>query len=64
MKKETYKGKTAQELHDLVGKRREELRTLRFDIAGSRGKNTKDIRVHRRDVARMLTELSRVSKAK
>jgi len=64
MKKETYKGKKASELLEVVGKRREELRTLRFDIAGSRGKNTKDIKAHRRDVARALTELSRISKAK
>ncbi len=62
MKKETHKGKKASELTELVAKRREELRTLRFDIAGSRGKNTKDIRIHRRDLARILTELSRVAK--
>ena len=58
MKKENYKGKAASELIELVGKRREELRAMRFDIAGSRGKNTKAIRELRRDTARALTELS------
>ena len=64
MKKENYKGKSQSELTDVIGKRREELRVLRFDTAGSRGKNTKAIRGLRRDTARALTELSRIHKEK
>lgn len=57
MKHDTYSKTSDAELVTLVAKKREELRKLRFDIAGSRGKNTKAIMTLRRDIARLLTQV-------
>ena len=56
MKHDSYHKTADAELGTLFTKKREELRKLRFDIAGSRGKNTKAIMALRRDIARILTE--------
>ena len=57
MKHDTYTKTSDAELVSFVAKKREELRKLRFDIAGSRGKNTKAIMTLRRDIARLLTQV-------
>jgi len=56
MKHDTYHKTSDAELGTLLIKKREELRKLRFDIAGSRGKNTKAIVTLRRAIARLLTQ--------
>jgi len=56
MKYDTYHKTPLAELYTLISKKREDLRKLRFDIAGSRGKNTKAIMTLRRDIARLLTQ--------
>ncbi len=56
-KKQSHKGKDVSELHELVQKKREELRSLRFSAAGSKNRNVKLTRELRKDVARALTEV-------
>ncbi len=45
------------DLHKLIARKQEELRALRFSIAGSKNRNVKLSRTLRRDIARGLTEL-------
>jgi len=47
--------KKKEELVTLLNEKRKELRTIRFDISGSKGSNTKAIRNLKKDVARILT---------
>lgn len=63
MKKETFSKITEADLTKLLTTKREEVRKLRFDMAGSRGKNTKAITALRKGVARILTELSARTRA-
>jgi len=56
-KKQTMKGKSADELHALVEKKREELRGLRFSASGSKNRNVKLSRELRKGIARALTEV-------
>lgn len=51
--------KNASELTDLLREKRETLRTLRFSIAGGRGKDGNALRAARADVARIMTELGK-----
>lgn len=62
-KKTDLKAKNVSELTELLKKKREELRTLRFSIAGGRAKDGNTLRETRADVARILTELSARAKA-
>ncbi len=55
MKKINYNGKEASELQKIVGDKREELRALRFNVAGSKTRNVKAARNLRKEVARALT---------
>jgi ribosomal protein L29 len=57
-KKKTLINHTLEELHKLVHDKREELRALRFSVAGSKNRNVKLGRTLRREVARALTELN------
>lgn len=50
--------KSEKDLQKLVGEKREELRTLRFQAAGSGMRDVKAMRNTKKDVARALTELT------
>jgi ribosomal protein L29 len=54
--------KNAGELTELLQQKREELRTLRFSVAGGRGKDGNALRIARADVARIMTELGKRAK--
>ncbi len=56
-KKTTLKKHTPQDIQTLVAAKREELRTLRFSVAGSKNRNVKLARTLRKTIARGLTEL-------
>ena len=56
-KKTDFKTKNPGELDALLKEKREELRTLRFSIAGGRSKDGNALRKTRADVARIMTEL-------
>lgn len=45
-------------LSSLVSEKREELRTLRFSVAGSKNRNVKHASNLRRDIARALTQVT------
>jgi ribosomal protein L29 len=55
-KQKTLINHSLEDLHKLVADKREELRALRFNVAGSKNRNVKLARTLRRDVARALTE--------
>ncbi len=57
-KKTNLKEHTPEELLVLVGKKREELRGLRFSAEGSKNRNVKAAREMRKEVARAMTELT------
>ena len=54
-KKETFKKHTAEELNTFVASKREELRGLRFEAAGSKNKHVKLGATVRKQIARALT---------
>jgi ribosomal protein L29 len=58
-KKLDLKNHTPQELQKLVAEKREELRALRFSVAGSKNANVKLASTLRKQIARALTELSK-----
>lgn len=47
------------DLHKDLAHKREELRGLRFAVAGSKNRNVKHARALRKDIARIETELTR-----
>lgn len=51
------KKKSVEDLTKALVEKREELRSFRFDLAGSAKKNVKAAANTRKEVARMLTEL-------
>jgi len=57
-KKINYQKNTAEELEKLVKTKKEHLRQLRFDLIADKLKNYRGVRKERRNIARMLTELS------
>ena len=57
-KKTSLKKHSKEELTALVSTKREELRTLRFAVAGSKNRNVKQGRTLRKVIARALTELN------
>ena len=57
-KKLTLINHSVEEITNLVAGKREELRTLRFSVAGSKNRNVKLARSLRKDIARSLTELT------
>ena len=61
-KKIELKEKNESELAELLKQKREELRTLRFSIAGGRAKDGNAFRIARADVARIMTELGKRAK--
>ena len=62
MKKINLKNHTEVELAKLANDKREELRTLRFNVAGSKNRDVKQASKLRKDIARALTQLSAVKK--
>lgn len=56
--KNDIKKATAQDLTKGLEAKREELRALRFDLAGTKKKNSPSRKELRKSVARTLTELS------
>jgi ribosomal protein L29 len=55
-KKQSLKNHTQEDLAKLLEEKREELRRLRFSVAGSKNANVKQARTLRREIARVLTE--------
>ena len=58
MKMEDFKGKTADELNEMLGYLKKELMNLRFQKVAGELENTARFRQVRRDVARVMTALS------
>ncbi len=56
-KKTSFKDKSKEELTKLLGEKREELRKLRFEAAGSRPKDTNAPSKVRKEIARIMTAL-------
>lgn len=56
-KKNTLEKHTIEDLKKLAHDKREELRALRFSVAGSKNRNVKLASNLRREIARALTEL-------
>ncbi|TAL49323.1 50S ribosomal protein L29 [Patescibacteria group bacterium] len=52
------KDKTEKDLEKMLREKREALRAFRFGVAGSKVRNVKEGRALRKDIARLLTELS------
>lgn len=59
-----FKNKTISELTKLISEKRESLRHFRFGSAGSKTKNVKAGHVLKKDIARIMTELSIRSRVK
>ena len=53
-----YKDKTPQDLMKLIAEKRKGIRDFRFGSTGSKQKNVKMGRTLRKDIARIMTELS------
>ncbi len=53
-----YKDKSQEDLNKLISEKREALRHFRFGGAGGRTKNVKMGKITRKDIARIMTELS------
>ena len=53
-----FKKYSVEDLHKEISQKSEALRAFRFGGAGSRTRNVREGRMLRRDIARMLTELS------
>ncbi len=53
-----YKDKTPKDLQKLITEKREVLRNFRFGSTGSKTKNVKLARTTKKEIARIMTELS------
>ena len=58
-----YKNKTPQELKKMISEKKEVLRHFRFGSAHSKTKNVKLGHTTKKDIARIMTELSLQSRA-
>lgn len=58
-----FKDKNEKDLMKLLTEKEEGLKNFRFGIAGSKVRNVREGRDLRKDVARIKTEISRLSKA-
>ena len=63
-KKTSLKNHSVEDLNRLVHEKREELRALRFSVAGSKNRNVKLARTLRKEIARSLTQVTVLGKAK
>lgn len=59
-----FKNKTPQDLKKLIAEKRETLRHFRFGSAGAKTKNVKLAKTTKKDIARIMTELSLQKHAK
>lgn len=57
-KKISFKDKKVEELVTMLGQKREELRQTRFAVAGARPSDSSLARKTRKDIARILTEMT------
>src|SRR5437868_2132902 len=57
-KKTDYKTNTPVELNKIVAEKREELRALRFNVAGSKNRDVKMASKLRKEIGRALTALN------
>jgi hypothetical protein len=62
-KKQTFVEATTTELKTELGKARSMAHTAKMALAGLRGKSLKEARVAKKNVARIMTELSKRAKA-
>jgi ribosomal protein L29 len=62
MKKTTYIGKKREDLVKALLEKRETLRLFRFGEAGSKTRNVKEGVQTRREIARIMTELTKLRK--
>ncbi len=60
MKKVAYKDKPLKDLIKTLGEKREALRKLRFGTTGSKTRNVKENSSLRKEIARIMTELTSV----
>lgn len=60
MKKSNYKGQPTKDLIKTLGEKREALRKLRFGTSGSKTRNVKENSSLRKEIARIMTELTSV----
>ena len=63
MKKTMYKDRPKEDLVKALGERCEALRKLRFGSTGSKPRNVKGRASMRKDIARIMTELSSLSRS-
>lgn len=61
-KKLDLKNHSEAELAKLANDKREELRALRFNVAGSKNRDVKQVQKLRKEIARALTQLTAVKK--
>ncbi len=59
---DTFKDRSESELAKLLAEKRESLRELRFSAAGARAKDPSAASKTRRDIARIMTALTRAKK--
>jgi len=59
---EEIKKQSDSDLAQSYKEKRESLRGMRFNVAGSKNKNTKEQRETKRDIARILTEVNKRTK--
>lgn len=55
MKIQELRRRPKSELHKLLSENRERLRVLRFELASGKVKNVREIRILRKDIAKILT---------
>ncbi len=60
MKKQDLTKHTKEDLLKLVHEKREELRVLRFNVAGSKNRDVKAASKLRKDIARGLTQMRKI----
>ena len=58
MKKTNFTKEKDTDLLETLAKKREEVRDFRFSMAGSAARDVKALRANKKDIARILTELS------
>lgn len=57
MKNSELKEKTKIDMEQMLDEKRRTLATLQFDLASGKVKNIKDLRLVKRDIARLMTAL-------
>ena len=60
MKKTSYIGQSAVELKKALTDKREAFRNFRFGTAGSKTRNVKDGRLIKKEIARIMTEMTKL----